>query len=553
MASATEPRRPPGGAAEVTKRTLAPAGSHRYARPLGGEAVTGPRDAPGLLAGAFLFSALVSYLATPVAARIAVAVGAIDQPGGRRVHARPVPRLGGLAVLAGLLAGPIVWGLGQGWDAVVGLGAHDGLQAFLLPMLAVFLVGVTDDIRGLGAAPRVVAEAAAASVLIQAGYVIDDVTLPYVGPVSLGLLAYPITLLWFVGVTNAFNLIDGLDGLLGSVAITALLGCAGVAILGDRLGSSTLALALAGSLLGFLRWNWHPARIFLGDSGSLLVGFTVAALSLKVARNPAGDTLSAHVPVLLCLLPICETLLTLARRHVSGQAYFAGDRSHIHHVLVNRGLSVPRAVVTLAGTSALFSVAAGLSRSWRNEGVLALIGVTLLVAFLGLRWLGYVEVRVLVDRLRAGLPRRGRSAISGEIALARAGEGFAGARTLEELRARLEASARAMEGLAFLSVELDGPADPALAPWSSGSHPLATAYLAALPPDRVAWVVAGVAPWDPASSSVWRRVEPLAVGERRGRLVLERCGEADARLGEYLVAPLADALAGLLAGPAPAS
>lgn len=514
--------------------------------------MTGPRDAPGLLAGAFLFSALVSYLATPVVARVALAVGAIDQPGGRRVHARPVPRLGGLAVLAGLLAGPVVWGLGQGWDAVVGLGAHDGLQAFLLPMLAVFLVGVTDDIRGLGAAPRVVAEAAAASVLIQAGYVIDDVTLPYLGPLSLGLLAYPITLLWFVGVTNAFNLIDGLDGLLGSVAITALLGCAAVAILGDRLGSSTLALALAGSLAGFLRWNWHPARIFLGDSGSLLVGFTVAALSLKVARNPSGDTLSAHVPVLLCLLPICETLLTLARRHVSGQAYFAGDRSHIHHVLVNRGLSVPRAVITLAGTSALFSVAAGLSRSWRNEGVLLLIVVTLVAAFLGLRWLGYVELRVLADRLRAGLPRRGRrSAISGEVELARAGEGFASAGTLEELRARLEASARAMEGLAFLALELDGPADATLGPWSSGAHPLAAAYLAALPADRVAWVVAGAAPWDPATSSVWRRVEPLSVGERRGRLVLERCGEPDPRLGEYLIAPLADALAALLAGRAP--
>jgi UDP-GlcNAc:undecaprenyl-phosphate GlcNAc-1-phosphate transferase len=508
--------------------------------------VTGPRDAPGLLAGAFLFSALVSYLATPIVARVALAVGAIDRPGGRRVHAGTVPRLGGLAVLMGLLAGPVVWGLARGPDAVVGLAAHDGLQAFLLPMLAVFLVGVVDDVRGLGAAPRVVAEAAAASVLIQAGYVIDDVTLPYLGPLSLGLLAYPLTLLWFVGVTNAFNLIDGLDGLLGSVALTALLGCAAVAVLGDRLGSATLALALAGSIAGFLRWNWHPARIFLGDSGSLLIGFTVAALSLKVARNPAGDTLSAHVPVLLCLLPICETLLTLARRHVSGQAYFAGDRSHIHHVLVNRGLSVPRAVATLAGTSALFAVAAGLSRSWRNEGVLLLIGVTLLAAFLGLRWLGYVELRVLVARLRGGLPRRGRSAISGEVALARAGEAFAGARTLDDLRARLEASARTMDGLAFLAVELDAAGEPPLTSWSSGAHPLAAAYLAALPPGRVAWVVAGVAPWDPATSSTWRRVEPLPAGERRGRLVLERCGDADARLGEYLVAPLADALAEVL-------
>src|SRR5690606_76298 len=129
-------------------------------------------------------------------------------------------------------------------------------------------------------------QAVAATFLIQAGFVIDDVATPFGAPIALGPLASPVTLLWFVAVTHPFNLIAGIDGLLCTVAITALLGCFVIALLGDRHALAILSLALAGALVGFLPWNWHPARVFLGDSGSLVIGLAVAALAIKVCRNP---------------------------------------------------------------------------------------------------------------------------------------------------------------------------------------------------------------------------------------------------------------------------
>ncbi|MCO5167987.1 MAG: undecaprenyl/decaprenyl-phosphate alpha-N-acetylglucosaminyl 1-phosphate transferase [Planctomycetes bacterium] len=386
---------------------------------------------------AFAGAAATTWAITPLVARAAFRLGVVDHPGGRRVHTSPTPRLGGVAVALGLLVGASMYGFAFGHDALLGVLSKDELAAFLLPCLLVFLVGLTDDVRGLSPGPRIAAEAIAASFLVQAGYVIDNVANPFGAPIELGVFAYPITIAWFVGVTNAFNLIDGLDGLLGSVALAAVLGCAGVAVLGDRTASATLALALAGALSGFLFWNWRPARIFMGDSGSLLIGFSVAALSLKVARNPSG-TLAFHVPLLLCGLPMFETVLTLARRHVSGQPYLSGDRSHIHHVLLNRGLSVRKAVLTLAAVGALLAGAAVASRNWREQTLLVASLGLLLLAGLALRWLGYLELRVLADRL--GQLMRGRRALSDMVLVASAGEGLSEATSLDDLRARLRAA-----------------------------------------------------------------------------------------------------------------
>ncbi|MBX3466775.1 MAG: undecaprenyl/decaprenyl-phosphate alpha-N-acetylglucosaminyl 1-phosphate transferase [Planctomycetes bacterium] len=414
-----------------------------------------------LLGGAFAGATLVSYVTTPLAARLADRLGAIDAPGGRHVHERPTARLGGVALLAGLLAGALAFGGAFlnvfGPDDLVRTIGRDQVVAFLIPCLLVFIVGLVDDLRGLSPGARVCLEAVAAAFLIQRGYVIDVIANPFGAPIELGLFAFPLTLLWFVGITNAYNLVDGLDGLLATVATSALLGCAAVAVLGDRPGSATLAVALAGGLIGFLRWNWHPARVFLGDAGSLMIGFTIAALSLKVARNPSG-TLALHVPLLLSALPIAETLLTLARRYVNGQPYFVGDRSHMHHVLLNRGLSVRQAVLWLSGTSALFAATAVMSRLWRHEAALTAALASAALAAFGLRWLGYVELRVLTDRLRHALTRpRGRE-LPHLVAMARAGDVIAAARTVPELHAALR-EALPISGLTYITVEFS----PALA------------------------------------------------------------------------------------------
>lgn len=404
------------------------------------------------LLSAFVGAAVVTWLLTPLVAGLAKRLGVLDFPGGRRVHREPTPRLGGLALLGGLGTGALIYGLAWGWDALWDVLSRGELASLLLCAALVCAVGVVDDVRGLSPGPRIAAEAVAASFLIQGGYVIDVVANPLGPPVELGLFAYPITLVWFVGVTNAFNLIDGLDGLLSSVSLCALLGVAAIALLGQRPGSAIVALAMSGALLGFLRWNWAPARIFLGDSGSLLIGFTIAALSIKVARNPFG-TLAVHVPLLLCAIPLVETSLTLARRYVSGAPYLTGDRSHIHHVLLTKGWSVRRAVASMAGVSALFSAMAFLSRSWREEGALLALLVLGVLALVALRWLGYVELSVVWDRMIGALSRSRRPGMPLSLALARTGARVRGATDIEQLLEALCQAVRLVPGLRFIAVE----------------------------------------------------------------------------------------------------
>jgi UDP-GlcNAc:undecaprenyl-phosphate GlcNAc-1-phosphate transferase len=410
-----------------------------------------------LLVATFAGAAAVTSVLTPAVAALARGLGVLDLPGGRRIHKNPVPRIGGIAVFGGLAVGALVYGYSFGWEQFRWV--HNELLAFLLPCLLVFGVGLVDDVRGLGPTVKLLGQAVAATFLIQAGYVVDDLANPFGAPISLGPAAFPLTLLWFVAVTNAFNLIDGIDGLLTTVAVAALLGCAAIAVHGERQAIAILSLALAGALIGFLPWNWHPARVFLGDSGSLVIGLAIAALSIKVCRNPItpvapNGTLAFHAPLLLCALPLVETTLTVARRFVSGRPFFVGDRSHIHHVLLSKGLAVPRATVSLAAIAFLFSATAVLSRSWRKEVVLGWLIVLFAAAIGGLRWLGYVELQVVLDRVRRLLTRSRRTELPLALALANSGEHLRVASRLAEVRSTLRTL---LDGarLEYLGVELD--------------------------------------------------------------------------------------------------
>lgn len=515
-----------------------------------------------LLAGAFVGAGICTYAMTPVVMRLARRLGAVDIPGGRRVHAHPTPRLGGVAIMAGLVVGALAFAAtcaaAFGVEGLLNTLWRDEIVGFLVPCLLVFLVGVTDDVRGLSPGARVFVEALAAAFLMQRGYVIDVVANPLGPPIALGILAYPVTLLWFVAITNAYNLVDGVDGLLASVATTALVGCAAVAVLGGRPASATLAVALAGALIGFLRWNWAPARVFLGDSGSLLIGFTIAALSLKVARNPYG-TLAFHVPVLLSVLPITETLLTLARRYVNGQPFFVGDRSHIHHVLLSRGKSPAQATLWLAGISALFAGTAVLSRLWRNDVALGAAVTTAVLAAAGLRWLGYVELRVLLDRLGHGLTRRRGQELPHLLGMARAGDLVRAARSVPELQSRLP-EAVVTAKLTYLAVECS----PALAT-ALGEHARFTDVrndLAALVARRDRpglWVFSSdaVAAQDEATCPAVCVTIPFSLGgDLIGFFAFHRFLDGpdatanDAGLRRYLAEPLRIALGTCLLSPA---
>lgn len=310
-------------------------------------------------------AALVSSLAcTPLARRIAVAVDAVDYPGPRRVNQRPVPRMGGVAIFAGIVAAFAVQYVGTtffGWPVV--LVPSPRLQVnywmLVLAFLVIFVTGVLDDVRGLSPRKKLFGQVLAACVAVAGGLLIGDISNPLNAHqlISLGWLAYPITVVYLVSYVNIINLIDGLDGLAAGIAGIASLSMFSFAMLSGRLDAAALSIALFGACLAFLRYNFFPASIFMGDSGSLLLGFGLGTISLLNVSRTAALT-SLIIPLIVAGVPILDTLSAIVRRkraHVSiGQA----DTGHIHHRLIREGYDQRQAVLLIYAWCLLLSLGA---------------------------------------------------------------------------------------------------------------------------------------------------------------------------------------------------
>ena len=307
----------------------------------------------------------MALVLTPVIGRGSTRLGLVDAPGGRKVHTHPVPRLGGVAlVLAVVLALMILTIAGQ--DAIDPL-TWPAMRPFLVAVGLIFLVGVVDDVKGLGPAPKLALEFAAAAVIMSSGLLIERITL--LGWTwQLGWVAWPVTAAWLVGLTNAFNLIDGIDGLAAGIAILAGSSCAAILIARGHAPEAMLLAAMVGSAIGFLCFNFAPASIFLGDSGSLVIGFVLAATAITGWQKGA-TALAAGVPLMIFALPIADSALALIRRGTTRPS--AGrsistvlhqiaqpDREHIHHRLLAMGWSVRRTVLVLYAITLILSVLA---------------------------------------------------------------------------------------------------------------------------------------------------------------------------------------------------
>jgi UDP-GlcNAc:undecaprenyl-phosphate/decaprenyl-phosphate GlcNAc-1-phosphate transferase len=337
-------------------------------------------------------SFVTATLLTPAVARAAVARGWLDHPDGRRKrHAAPVPAVGGVAVL-------VAFGVGLALIQQLPVPLDPdtyGLTALLVPLfLATIMVagvGLVDDVRRLSPFVKLAVQSAAAVLLFQSGFRIDHLSNPLGGELTLGVLALPVTLLWLVGMSNAFNLIDGLDGLAAGLAVVATLGLFVTAIYGGGWETATVTAALAGALLGFLPYNFNPARVFLGDCGSLPVGFVLAAIAVEHSIKTSA-AVAVAVPLLAFALPILDALLALTRRLVRRRPVFEADHDHIHHRLLDLGLTPRRAVVTLYGVAALLALLA-LALVAGPARVVWIAGtIVLLLVAAGVRALGYWEI-----------------------------------------------------------------------------------------------------------------------------------------------------------------
>lgn len=294
-----------------------------------------------MLISVFLAALVAALLLTPVVLRVARAFSLFDQPGERRIHTAPTPRLGGIAVFAATFvaagAAGLVTGFGRSPELLVGTA---------LGALVMFAAGLWDDLRGLSPRQKLLAQLLAASVVCLFGFRIGALTLGGAPQHISAALGVPLTILWIVAITNAFNLIDGLDGLATGIAIVALGTTLAIAVVLGRTEVAFLAAALLGALFGFLRYNFNPARIFLGDSGSLFVGFMLAVLSVSGATKSSTAVL-AIVPLFALALPLMDTLLAVARRWLRGISFSTADGRHIHHRLLARGLTPRRAALVL--------------------------------------------------------------------------------------------------------------------------------------------------------------------------------------------------------------
>ncbi|HEX8910078.1 MAG TPA: WecB/TagA/CpsF family glycosyltransferase, partial [Anaeromyxobacteraceae bacterium] len=326
----------------------------------------------------------ISLLVTPAVTRIALACGAVDQPHARKVHRSVTPRLGGLGIVLSVVAASALGFLllARTSEAGSALGGSD-LLLLGVAGIATALLGIYDDLRGARARTKLVVQIAVSLMLYSGGFRLERVDLLLGSPLDLGPLSLPLTVLWIVGMSNAINLIDGLDGLAAGVGLAASVALFSIAAgVGDAL-VMLVAVALVGSLLGFLVYNAHPASVFMGDTGSLFLGTTLAALSI---RHTAGAAVPLGPLVIVFAIPIVDTFGAMARRALRGTPLFCADREHLHHRLLAAGLSQRKAVLLLWLAGALLA-AAGVHAAWgiipgaaavATWGALGLLAVALL-------------------------------------------------------------------------------------------------------------------------------------------------------------------------------
>jgi len=339
----------------------------------------------------FIAALLTSAAFTRLVRDFSIARGWVTPPSSdRHVHSRPIPRLGGVAIFLtlGCMALLVHW-----------LPQQFGTREFPLPQLTlkimgpatiIFVLGLIDDFCGLSAYIKFAAEAAAAVLLFSNGLGITRLSF-FAGHPHLGwLVGLPLTIIWVLWITNAFNLIDGLDGLAaGSALFSALVTCV-VALLDHNGVVLILTLALAGAITGFLRFNFNPASIFLGDCGSLLIGFLISAIAIA-GSHKAPTMVAVAIPIVSLGLPILDVTVAVIRRFLSGKRLFSPDREHIHHKLLGRGISHRQTVLVLYGVSACFGLLSLLLLNPGDTAVAAVLVVAGIGVLIGVRQLRYHE------------------------------------------------------------------------------------------------------------------------------------------------------------------
>ena len=324
----------------------------------------------GTIIAAFAVAAVLSYFFTPPVKNFSHKVGAIDVPkDARRMHKKPIPRLGGLAIYGGFLGSILIFGQ-----------LDETMLCVLLGAAIIVALGIFDDVLALGAKLKFVVQIVAAAIPVcigdlQIGLFTNLNPLSDTPFVHLGILAVPVTIIWIVGITNAVNLIDGLDGLAVGVSSIAAITMLAVALLTGNMPIAITMAALAGACIGFMPYNLNPAKIFMGDTGSTFLGYMLATVSI-MGLFKFYAVISFAVPFLILGLPIFDTANAIIRRVAAGRSPMSPDRGHVHHKLIDMGFNQKQAVAILYAISATLGLTAVvLTSSGEVKAIVLLLAV----------------------------------------------------------------------------------------------------------------------------------------------------------------------------------
>lgn len=337
-----------------------------------------PKELLLIVGAALLVAMAISFLMCPLVKSFAYKIGAIDVPkDNRRMHKKPVPRLGGLAIFMGFMVSILLFA-----------SIDHEMQGILLGAVIIVVLGVVDDMTPLRAYFKFIVQIVAALVAVFHGVVIETLSNPNIFSQSpywnLGWIAIPVTVLWIVGITNAVNLIDGLDGLACGVSTISALTMLVIALLVSESGVAVIMASLVGACLGFMPYNRNPAKMFMGDTGSTFLGYILATISIQGLFKYYA-IVSFAVPFLILGLPMFDTLFAIIRRLAHGQNPMAPDRGHIHHRLIDMGLNQKQAVAALYVVSSILGLSAVVLTASGAVKAMLLMMTLIIVAYIASR------------------------------------------------------------------------------------------------------------------------------------------------------------------------
>ncbi len=351
----------------------------------------------------FLISFLYLIIVTPLLIKVGIKYGIVDKVSRRTIHRGLIPRIGGVGIATGTLLPIMLLFFYDNDVSKLLYNPPTNAHVIVLGGLMIGLLGLIDDIKGVKAKHKLFFQIALSVFVYYNGFDISALSTPF-GVIDLGIMGPPITVLWIVGIINAFNLIDGVDGLSSGVSFFACITIMTLSIVNGHVFVATVSAALAGAVVGFLVYNFNPAKIFMGDAGSMFIGYILAVISLK-NQSKGHTVVSFLIPVIAMGLPILDTILAFLRRYLRKQSVFQADSQHIHHLLLSKGWTQKKVVVVLYGISVLFTILAMLLIFQKDVQAFLIIAVFSIIIVVIISKLGYTEIFYSRFKMRKGEER----------------------------------------------------------------------------------------------------------------------------------------------------